>query len=88
MIKREISSILKEMACSFLAIALMGPRQCGKPTLAKVFGIEGATTLDGAAFSSDNVCIEFGKPEDGKVKIKAAPKDSSAKSFFMRVKVK
>ena len=56
--------------------------------LAKVFGIEGATTLDGAAFSSDNVGIEFGKPEDGKVKIKAAPKDSSAKSFFMRVKVK
>ena len=35
MIKREISSVLEEMACSFPAIALMGPRQCGKTTLAK-----------------------------------------------------
>ena len=35
MIKREISSVLQEMACSFPAIALMGPRQCGKTTLAK-----------------------------------------------------
>lgn len=56
--------------------------------LAKVFGIEGATSLDGSGFSSDNVGIEFGTPENGKVKLKAMPKDKSAKSFFMRVKVK
>ena len=34
-IKREISGVLEEMAQSFPAIALMGPRQCGKTTLAK-----------------------------------------------------
>lgn len=56
--------------------------------LAKVFGIEGATSLDGNGFSSENVGIEFGKPVDGKVKLKATPKDKSVKSFFMRVKVK
>ena len=56
--------------------------------LAKVFGIEGATSLEGNGFSSENVGIEFGKPVDGKVKLKATPKDKSVKSFFMRVKVK
>ena len=56
--------------------------------LAKVFGIEGATSLEGNGFSSENVGIEFGKPVDGKVKLKATSKDKSVKSFFMRVKVK
>lgn len=35
MIKREITQLLVEMASSFPAVAVMGPRQCGKTTLAK-----------------------------------------------------
>ena len=35
MIKREITDLLLEMGRTFPAIAIMGPRQCGKTTLAK-----------------------------------------------------
>ena len=35
MIKRDISELLLEMSRTFPAVALMGPRQCGKTTLAK-----------------------------------------------------
>lgn len=35
MIKREITDLLLEMGKTFPAIAIMGPRQCGKTTLAK-----------------------------------------------------
>ena len=56
--------------------------------LVKVFGVEGAGSLDESEFKEENVDIEFGKPEGGKVKIKAIPKDSVAKQFFMRVKMK
>lgn len=56
--------------------------------LAKVFGIEGAGSLDESEFKDEDVDIEFGKPEGGKVKIKATPKDPAAKQFFMRVKMK
>jgi len=58
-----------------------------KENLKKVFGLEGASTLDGAAFSSDKVDIEFGTPVDGKVKFTAGPKDASAGAFFMKVKM-
>lgn len=50
--------------------------------LAKVFGIEGANTLDGM-FSSDNVSVSFGAPQDGKASVMAGPKDTT-ESFFMR----
>ena len=56
--------------------------------LVKVFGVEGAGSLNESEFKEENVDIEFGKPEGGKVKIKAIPKDSVAKQFFMRVKMK
>ena len=52
--------------------------------LAKVFGVEGATSLDGAGFSPDNVQFAFGVPKDGKVPVVAVPKDEAAKSFFVR----
>jgi len=58
-----------------------------KENLKKVFGLEGATTLEGTAFSSDKVDIEFGAPVDGKVKFTAGPKDTDAKVFFMKVKL-
>ena len=56
--------------------------------LEKVFGVEGAGELDEGEFKEANVDIEFGKPEGGKVKIKATPKDPTAKQFFMRVRMK
>ena len=56
--------------------------------LKKVFDVEGAGSLDEGEFKAENVDIEFGKPEDGEVKIKATPKDPTAKQFFMRVKMK
>ena len=55
--------------------------------LEKVFGVEGAGALDEGEFKEVNVDIEFGEPEGGKVKVKATPKDSTAKQFFMRVKI-
>jgi len=60
-----------------------------KENLKKIFGIEGAATLDSAAFSSDKVDIEFGTPVDGKVKFTAGPNSENAnnKAFFMKVKM-
>lgn len=52
--------------------------------LAKVFGVEGATSLDRNDFSSDNVTFSFGTPNDGKATIVAEPKDGNAESFFLR----
>jgi predicted AAA+ superfamily ATPase len=37
MIGREVSKLLKEITASFKAIAITGPRQCGKTTLTKSF---------------------------------------------------
>lgn len=37
MVRREIELLLKEMSATFPAVAVMGPRQCGKTTLAKAF---------------------------------------------------
>ena len=56
--------------------------------LKKVFDVEGAGLLDEREFKEENVDIEFGKPEGGKVKIKATPKNLAARQFFMRVKMK
>ncbi len=54
--------------------------------LAEIFGIEGATTPNGD-YSSSDVEISFETPADGKVKCTARPKDASAKSFFMKVRM-
>ena len=56
--------------------------------LKKVFDVEGAGSLDESEFKAGNVDIEFGKPEGGKVKVKATPKNPAARQFFMRVKMK
>lgn len=52
--------------------------------LGKVFGIEGASMLDGNNFSSENVMFSFGAPNDGKATIVVEPKDGNAESFFLR----
>ena len=54
----------------------------------KVLGVEGATTLDESAFSSDNIEITFDVPIDGKARFTATPPANVGNSFFMRVKVK
>ena len=56
--------------------------------LEKVFGVEGAGLLDEGEFKEENVDVAFGKPEGGRVKVKATPKDPAAKQFFMCVKMK
>ena len=56
--------------------------------LEKVFGVEGAGSLDESEFKEENVDVEFDKPEGGNVKINAIPKNPAAKQFFMRVKMK
>ena len=56
--------------------------------LSKVFSVEGATSLAGDTFSSDNVTVTFDTPANGKVRLKATPKNTSAQSFFMKVKMK
>ena len=52
------------------------------------FGLEGAESLESAAFSSENVALDFKEPQDGKLKFTATPAVDNAKSFFMKVKVK
>ena len=56
--------------------------------LKKLFGLEGAESLDTAAFSSENVSLDFKEPQDGKLKFTATPAVDNAKSFFMKAKVK
>ena len=56
--------------------------------LKKLFGLEGAESLDTAAFSSENVSLDFKEPQDGKLKFSATPAVDNAKSFFMKAKVK
>lgn len=52
--------------------------------LAKILGVEGAFSLEGDAFSADNVSFAFGTPQDGKATIVATPSDATATSFFVR----
>ena len=59
-----------------------------KENLKKVFGLEGAATLDLGAFSSDKIDISFEATVDGKARFTAKPPAGVGNSFFMRVKVK
>jgi hypothetical protein len=61
-----------------------------KARLATVLGIEGATSLDDSAFSSENVDFYIGTPKDGKATFTAKPKEDAkgaSDAFFMRVRV-
>ena len=57
-----------------------------RANLDKVFGIEGAASLDPDAFSTDNVVYSFGTPVNGKVPVEARSADGSADRFFMRAR--
>lgn len=54
--------------------------------LAEIFGIEGAETPNGA-YSSSDVEVVFGTPQNGRVKCTAKPKGTAKTSFFMRAKM-
>ena len=55
--------------------------------LAEAFQIEGAMSLDDAAFSSSSVTATFSPTSDGKVSIMIRPADATAQTFFVRVKL-
>ena len=61
--------------------------KASEDNLKKLFGLEGAESLVSAAFSSENVSLDFREPQDGKLKFTATPAVDNAKSFFMKVKV-
>ena len=58
-----------------------------KENLRKVLGIEGATRLDPADFSSDNIGISFDAPVDGKARFTVLPSCNVGGTYFMRVKI-
>ena len=59
--------------------------------LKTVFGVVGAKTLDGGAFSDANLTFSFAPTDDGRVKAVVTPKKDAdgnvPKSFFMKVKM-
>ncbi len=55
--------------------------------LAEVLGVEGATELNGSAFSSEGLSFSLQRTADGKAKATVTPAGSPP-SFFLRVKVK
>ena len=55
--------------------------------LAKVFGIEGATTLDESSFSTENVVYTFGTPVNGKVPVSVKSAGVDEGCFFMRARM-
>ena len=57
-----------------------------KENLDKVFALEGASSLDPAAFSTDNVVYSFGTPVNGKVPVEAKSADGSSDRFFIRAR--
>ena len=52
----------------------------------KVFDVEGATDLSDSAFSAESVTVETADADNGKVDFMVRPKDSTAKSFFIKVR--
>ena len=55
--------------------------------LAKAFTIEGAETSDPDAFSPAGVEVWLESPDNGRVRLEAAPPDDAGDAFFFRVKL-
>ena len=55
--------------------------------LAKAFTIEGAETSDPDAFSPAGVEVWLKSPDNGRVRLEAAPPDDAGDAFFFRVKL-
>jgi len=62
--------------------------KASEDNLKKLFGLEGAESLDSSKFSSENVDLDFKTPQNGKLKFTATPVVEDAKCYFMKVKVK
>ena len=56
--------------------------------LEDAFLVEGASSLDANAFSVTNVTTTFDAPINGKLKIRAQPKNVESERFFFRIRVK
>lgn len=56
--------------------------------LKTVFGVEGASVLEAAQFSPDNLEVALSPTEDGRVKASVEPKASGSKTFFIRIRLK
>ena len=62
--------------------------KASEDNLKKLFGLEGAESLDSAAFSSENVSLDFKEPQGGKLNFTATPAKKNVGTFFMKMKVK
>ena len=56
--------------------------------LKKILGIVGASSLSGEKFEASKVSLTYAAPQGGKVAITAGPTDKTAKSFFMKAKLR
>ena len=56
--------------------------------LTKAFSVEGAETPDPDEFSPAGVEVWLDSPENGRVRLEAAPPDDAGDAFFFRVKLK
>ena len=67
-------------------------QQALEARLKTVFGVVGAKTLNGGAFSDANLAFSLTPTDDGRVKAVVTPKrnadDNAPNAFFMKVKVK
>lgn len=70
-----------------LIVGIAGVEIGTAANLAEVFGIEGATELNEAAFSSNGLSVTLQRSADGKARATVAP-DGTPPTFFLRVKVK
>jgi hypothetical protein len=84
----NLSSIGTGYNLVFSLANIMVGSEATPENLDKAFAVEGSDTLDTTKFSSDNVVVSYGTPEDGKVNVNVSPKNPSTDCFFMRVKLK
>lgn len=77
-----------ELAGSFDFVVEIAETEIGEEAnLTEVFGVEGATELNEAAFSSDGLTVTLQRTADGKAKATVTP-DGMPSAFFLRMKVK
>ena len=70
-----------------LVVDIAGAEIGTAANLAEALGVEGATELSEAAFSSNGLSVTLQRTADGKAKATVAP-DGTPPTFFLRVKVK
>jgi hypothetical protein len=76
-----------KMDLSFYIEGVSVGKNAKASNLAKVFAVEGVETLDSGDFSGDKVDVSFGISSEGRVNVNVQPKNNTANSFFVRLKV-